>query len=443
MTHNFRRNRRLWVVQETVLSDDTLLCCNKWKIPMKLFGTAAIWLSFGPSSFQDDFDKESQLDYAISFLEVVRIVSLANPNELSLGAILMKGRMLQCSEPRDRVFGLSGILKRSTKKCQISVHAPDYTKSIVDVYCDATRACVSDCNQPWLLDKFGYDRSSDNTLKDLPTWVPNWYCGNERNERGPQFPSVWLRARMPRRRTKLWILKPCDGERCKRDAPLVPETSVGRILSIRGVVLETTSKHSDTLNWSDIHEITELVASEVLLLSGVTIPARERHDRLEHILGVGISVPNFLQRWVKFLRSYSEGKNHTDNSLGPSAHATELSRLDDAQNHEPEHDPVKVPKKMIREAVECCEEALDCCYLRKIIVTQSGLIGVGPEILQGGDFIAVSKLSQWPMVLRRAEEFGPDHYTVIGQAFIEGEWVGEDIFAEAAKRNAIETIHLV
>jgi hypothetical protein len=66
-----------------------------------------------------------------------------------------------------------------------------------------------------------------------------------------------------------------------------------------------------------------------------------------------------------------------------------------------------------------------------------------PKALQDGDVIAVSKLSQRPMVLRRAEDSGLDHYAVIGSAFVENVHNGNEIFAAADEDGGIGTIHLV
>jgi len=88
--------------------------------------------------------------------------------------------MLQCSEPRDRVFGLVSLLRLSTMRFPYPVElAPDYNKSVVDVYCDATRACFKECDDPWMLDSCGYERNGDNVIEDLPTWVPSWFCGTD------------------------------------------------------------------------------------------------------------------------------------------------------------------------------------------------------------------------------------------------------------------------
>ena len=76
-------------------------------------------------------------------------------------------------------------------------------------------------------------------------------------------------------------------------------------------------------------------------------------------------------------------------------------------------------------------------------MTQSGRLGIGPEALRDGDIIAVSKLSQWPMVLRHAENSEPDHYTVLGAAYIEDIRSGEEILTAADEGDGIGTMHLV
>ena len=173
---HYNHDRRLWIVQEAVLSTDTFLSCNGWSINLDVFVAAASWLICNDSGLSEEVKEEHQYLDATSFIDVVRIAS--TPDMLTLGRILYPGIMLQCSEPRDRVFGLLSLLKVSTRKRLFPVDlAPNYTRSVVDVYCDATRACLDDCEDPCLLDSCGYGRSSDNFIKGLPTWVPSWYYG--------------------------------------------------------------------------------------------------------------------------------------------------------------------------------------------------------------------------------------------------------------------------
>ena len=173
---HYNHNRRLWIVQEAVLSTDTFLTCNGRSINLDIFIAAASWLICNDSGLSEEVNEKHQYPDATSFIDVVRIAS--TPDMLTLGRILYPGIMLQCSEPRDRVFGLLSLLKVSTRKRLFPVDlAPNYTRSVVDVYCDATRACLDDCEDPCLLDSCGYGRSSDNFIKGLPTWVPSWYYG--------------------------------------------------------------------------------------------------------------------------------------------------------------------------------------------------------------------------------------------------------------------------
>jgi hypothetical protein len=56
---------------------------------------------------------------------------------------------------------------------------------------------------------------------------------------------------------------------------------------------------------------------------------------------------------------------------------------------------------------------------RALFMARSGYLGNGPRRLQKGDVIAVSRLSQWPMVLRPAYHLGCDRYSMIGAAYVE------------------------
>lgn len=96
------------------------------------------------------------------------------------------------------------------------------------------------------------------------------------------------------------------------------------------------------------------------------------------------------------------------------------------------------------------DEATKYCKNRKAFVTNSGLLGIGPRTLQKGDVVAVSKLSQWPMVLRHANppatvtRSGEDaYYTMVGAAYVEEIRNGDLILENAAQDGGMRTIHLV
>lgn len=88
-------------------------------------------------------------------------------------------------------------------------------------------------------------------------------------------------------------------------------------------------------------------------------------------------------------------------------------------------------------------EAARYCKEHKLFVTQSGRLGIGPRTLCDGDVVVISKISQWPMLLRREHSRGDDFYTMVGAAYVEGNKDGEAMFAAAARGDGLRTFYLV
>jgi hypothetical protein len=63
--------------------------------------------------------------------------------------------------------------------------------------------------------------------------------------------------------------------------------------------------------------------------------------------------------------------------------------------------------------------ALKFSVNRKVFVTHSGHWGIGSVSLQDDDVLAVSDISQWPFILRRAGSGDWNIYNVVGSAYIE------------------------
>lgn len=389
------------------------------------------------SGFWDAIDYEYRLHNARSFVEIYDAVSVHGM--LSLSEILPRGIWLQCSDPRDRVFGILGLFKLSTKQSPPLVNlAPDYTKSVVDVYSDATRACIGECDAPWLLDLVGYEREAENTIENLPTWVPSWYCGRARFS----ITGIKSHALQLPNHARLWASK-----HWLADTPLVPGSSISRVLSIRAVLLEKVSKHSVVLTRSDPDSYFEFVSGAHNLSSNDSTHVSvnlEQLNRLDHVLGAGYKDAKVTRSLAECLRFMCSGVDpDTDDLHDPINNSTELSRLDDIQSDKPCGISQEEQDALLKEALSKFHHAARHCFGRRAFITRSGLLGIGPKALQDGDVIAVSKLSQYPTVLRRAEDSGPDHYAMIGHAFVEGIENGQEIFAAAAEGEGIGIIHLV
>lgn len=97
---------------------------------------------------------------------------------MTLGGLLTLCTELQCSEPRDRVFGLLGVLGLSAYGRPLPQNlVPDYTMSVADVYRDAIIACLDDHPGFWGLEQHGFVQSPE--IGRLPSWVPYWYRADD------------------------------------------------------------------------------------------------------------------------------------------------------------------------------------------------------------------------------------------------------------------------
>jgi hypothetical protein len=89
------------------------------------------------------------------------------------------------------------------------------------------------------------------------------------------------------------------------------------------------------------------------------------------------------------------------------------------------------------------EEGFKYCLGRKVFITQSGRLGIGPKTLRGGDHVVISKLSKWPMILRRQPSPERDEFIMVGPAYVEGIKDGDPIWKAAVCRGSVGTIYLV
>lgn len=108
--------------------------------------------------------------------EVVRhIRSVSNEDELPLAlTLLVSCRSKSSTDPRDKVYGLYGLMGRDSR-CNVVVN---YNNSVEKVYIDIARIILSESRSPNILlfaASFPPDARTMTTSKlDLPSWVPDW-----------------------------------------------------------------------------------------------------------------------------------------------------------------------------------------------------------------------------------------------------------------------------
>lgn len=340
--------------------------------------------------------------------------ALASPDteDTLLEHALGLGQSLESYERRDRVYGLLGLLRMVRPRQPLPpTLIPDYDKPVAELFLHATRECIKGSGGLWGLEANGYEQLSDTKIEGLPTWVPAWYCGSaEPDDYVTGYPA----------HCNLW---PIRGTHMDPG----PETTDTKILGARGVILEPIVKHLGTmipcggLKYAATHEFVQ--AARAFLLEFIAGADTNAQERLNDVLTVGHPGIQFEKRW----HTLFEAAIALD-SLPVTSEPTPQR-----QSAEDDHEA----------ALRRYHEAARYCKQRKVFVSQSGRLGLGPRNLEDGDVVAISKISQWPMILRREQSRGNNFYTMVGAAYIEEMNHSRAEFAMASQGNRVGTIHLV
>lgn len=151
---------RLWIRQEVYgLLPRTTFHCGLESISAEDLRLAVcIWSARNA----DDQTKE-----ALNTLGSKVLRTLDTGFARTLDGLLASARDAKCSDPRDKVYGVLGMLANGEDASAVKV---DYAMPVVDLYTMVVRVCVGRYRDLRIL---SYCRPNDAKLQ-LPTWVPDW-----------------------------------------------------------------------------------------------------------------------------------------------------------------------------------------------------------------------------------------------------------------------------
>ncbi|KAK1598860.1 heterokaryon incompatibility protein [Colletotrichum navitas] len=151
---------RVWCVQEIVLARASRVCVGSHSFDWVKLGVTAAWLS--EQSLASDYDVPPEL-------EGLNWDAAYSMSESSLLEVLVVFRELVATDPRDKVYGLLGLVSNDALACFPGV---DYRKTVTEVYVDVVRASVdtSGTLAPLSYAKHGHEY----VRTEIPSWVPRW-----------------------------------------------------------------------------------------------------------------------------------------------------------------------------------------------------------------------------------------------------------------------------
>ncbi|KAK5685811.1 hypothetical protein LTS10_001924 [Elasticomyces elasticus] len=163
--------RRTWVVQEVALARRVTFYCGTHLLAFGMVAAAADFTRL-PYSRLDAVAThwKSYLDWHHSLAGLVRRhdqgEDVCKILDCGVQYLLAGAVLLDATRPEDKVHGLYGCAKR----LGLELPVPDYTKSVAQVYTEATLACFHQANN---LDVLEMVEGAAAAQWGLPSWVPN------------------------------------------------------------------------------------------------------------------------------------------------------------------------------------------------------------------------------------------------------------------------------
>ncbi|KAG4438095.1 hypothetical protein IFR05_006416 [Cadophora sp. M221] len=414
---------RLWIIQEIVLSSNPLVLCGTHRISWHYIHKAALVV------WSCKFLQNRIVDPEIlSKVMTLGWVSSSDMSHRSLSFILAAFPTSEAWDPRDRVYGLLGLITSGEQQTSLSV---DYTKSVERVFQDATESvilwegsllslmtqCCDPLSRPW---------------NSMPSWVV------------PLEPRL---ARFTPAAVPLleWMIK-------HKDRMVL----AGDVLTGYGLIIDTiefvTENLSETNMATHVLGVFDRYATEDVDVD-IDITEAARNTFLAvNAYGPGLAIEEddffcLLSSWI-ILRYRPIPNEIAQNPTVPPTSARSPKANEDVEEPKVHADPLPREVNIAKWALSHADTnrladiASDFKYEvldmktglgRNIFRSSIGCVGVGPlgwnkenspPAVQTGDSLALIHTVPTPMILRLREDGA---YTVVGSAHV-GNLLDMDLF---------------
>ncbi|MCJ1431518.1 hypothetical protein MMC27_000871 [Xylographa pallens] len=367
---------RIWIRQEIQLATKAVLVCGSSAIPWSSFRNAVFCLYRKPR-----IEDVPGLSKRIDFLDDLADYGTSYS---ALGMIIFQTRHCKCSDPRDRVYAVLGLLHEFDKERWTL--KPDYTSTTSQVYEEVSFSYMKAFGD---LDLLRQCNLGNRSLElDLPTWVPDW--GSMEN------------AALPIPFAMADCSSPGEYQRREREGGGILEAMglhVELIKEVIGfhIVGDQDSRYEDAMELQRVATCNTL--TDTYIGGGTLADALCRTFRLNI----------FRDRWdppVSSEISEQEGRSAFSKLVKATLASFRKDLADDAIIRKYTDTVFKYAKR------------------RSFIITENGYIGLAPVTTRPGDHVCVLLGCNSPLVIRPA---GTDstQFQVVGETYLDSAMTGE------------------
>lgn len=359
---------RIWTVQEAVLPFNATVICGGLSVNWNLFASAATNIYNHSVRCCDDTFEEPSGDMLTAFQQSVSSISWYRNDQdtkhrLRNAFISFRNRI--ASDPRDKVFGLIGLLP---PQMQYLSKAADYSLNKQQVYKRTVFYLIKEVGDFSPLQS----GNQQKRRRTLPSWVPD--LETKIDESALDLLLKWADIHD--------LYDAASGTRLKLGDNILND------LRLQGVCVDEVSVLT---NWSDDRHTTEVVEEVRGLVTSVV--------NLQDDYPMGGTYEDAF--WRALQRDHRDEDRADGTVLCRRLHPSEFK-----------HRNGSIPKLSYN---------VNVFYL-----TKNGLIGVGPDGCRVGDKVYVLFGGRVPFILRPARKRGKQNcYRYVGQEYVHGIMDGE------------------
>ncbi|KAI0127415.1 heterokaryon incompatibility protein-domain-containing protein [Xylariales sp. AK1849] len=368
---------RLWIRQEIFLAKRAIVVCGDTEISYETFRTAIACAQ------SKGFRNESNADQLFySLLQRLKFVfDLLSPNLIGLPTLRHKLQYCNCTDPRDRIYGVLGLIT-GLRDIPIMI---DYTLPVSEVYRGTVIDIIKHTNSLDIL--CSSELQGISSLPDLPSWVPDWPI--------PPTTSRSLNATVRSCTATFKAYAEPVGHQILRVAGIVT-------MPVRQATVSPIAKDPSVLGIANgIRET----------LKGVTLEA-------DYVGGGSIA--------EAYCRTLCCGI-HRDSYDPPIPGESSVQECQEAFEWILNGEGKCIPPKS--ESLFLYRYTRRCWIFgsgRSLLVTEEGRLGIVPQATQQGDQVAFLLGCSAPLILRPVA--GSSRHKIVGQCYIDGQMMGEAIY---------------
>ncbi|KAL8904683.1 MAG: hypothetical protein Q9207_003102 [Kuettlingeria erythrocarpa] len=437
--------RRVWVLQECALSMAKMWVCGSRLInPDKLLVVSDYLLSSGWSNLRG-FDNVGAAPSALA-MHPASYTSLLLRSMMDQGptfgsrlvTALVHSRMCESTDPRDKIYALIGFFDGShEERRSYQILSPDYTKSVGQIYLEATDFLLND-SEDLLVLSLGNDRTH-RKLKGLPSWVPDF--------------SVTCMTGFGLVRRSIY----CASRALKADWDIIYGAKVLRLRASRLDSISGVGESKFEMINGQCHQILSMLADmddayvtgqhkkEALWRTLIGDPDRGGNSpQPRNRSAAPSSLETSFHSWLLYYSALWLGAAKESGDRY-NLIFTQLAELSDNRIFPQVEEILQLAKRLKRgygltsalaKAVMPYKDAFRNLFHARFFRTRGGFIGMGPLSLEAGNSVWLIPGSEVLFVLR--EKPVTNRFELIGDCYVHGLMHGEAVDGALPKMETIE-----